>query len=332
MPRDIEKEVSDFRAKIETLRSEIGRVIVGQRNVIDSVILCLLADGQVLLEGVPGLGKTMLVKTLSEAIDCKFSRIQFTPDMMPSDIVGTNMIIEDERGNKSLEFQKGPVFTNILLADEINRATPKTQAALLEAMQEKSVTVGGHTYALEAPFFVMATQNPLEMEGTYPLPEAQLDRFLLKVNVPFPSKEELHEVLKRTTSASSTHAHAVMTKDEVLALRSLAKEVPIADHVQDYALKLVLGTHPELGKPTPKVKQYVRFGSSPRGAQAVIKAAKIHAIFQGRFNVSNDDIRFAAIPALRHRTILNFEGEAEGVSTDDILRDLIDHTKETADK
>lgn len=332
MPRDIEKEVSDFRAKIETLRSEIGRVIVGQRNVIDSVILCLLADGQVLLEGVPGLGKTMLVKTLSEAIDCRFSRIQFTPDMMPSDIVGTNMIIEDERGNKSLEFQKGPVFTNILLADEINRATPKTQAALLEAMQEKSVTVGGHTYALEAPFFVMATQNPLEMEGTYPLPEAQLDRFLLKVNVPFPSKEELHEVLKRTTSASSTHAHAVMTKDEVLALRSLAKEVPIADHVQDYALKLVLGTHPELGKPTPKVKQYVRFGSSPRGAQAVIKAAKIHAIFQGRFNVSNDDIRFAAIPALRHRTILNFEGEAEGVSTDDILRDLIDHTKETADK
>ncbi len=332
MPRDIEKEVSEFRAKIETLRAEIGRVIVGQRDVIDSVILCLLADGQVLLEGVPGLGKTMLVKTLSEAIDCKFSRVQFTPDMMPSDIVGTNMIIEDERGNKALEFQKGPVFTNILLADEINRATPKTQAALLEAMQEKSVTVGGHTYALGAPFFVMATQNPLEMEGTYPLPEAQLDRFLFKVNVPFPTKEELHEVLKRTTSTTTTRAHAVMTKDEVLTLRALAKEVPIADHVQDYALKLVLGTHPELDKPTAMVKQYVRFGSSPRGAQAVIKAAKIHAIFEGRFNVSNDDIRFAAVPALRHRTILNFEGEAEGISTDDIIRDLIKNTKETADK
>ncbi|MBQ1925253.1 MAG: MoxR family ATPase [Proteobacteria bacterium] len=332
MGREIAAEVEQFQAKIAKLREEIGRMIVGQREVIDGVILCLLADGQVLLEGVPGLGKTMLVRTLSEAIDCKFSRVQFTPDMMPSDILGTNMIVEDERGNKSFEFQKGPVFTNILLADEINRATPKTQAALLEAMQEKSVTVGNTTYKLEAPFFVMATQNPLEMEGTYPLPEAQLDRFLFKINVPFPNKDELHEILKRTTAGKSPKVSAVMSKEEILSLRALAAEVPIADHVQDYALKLVLGTHPEIEGATKMVKQYVRFGSSPRGAQAVIKAAKIHAIFDGRFNVSNDDIRFAAIPALRHRTILNFEGEAENISTDDILKDLIKNTKETAGK
>ena len=332
MARDIASEVASFQEKIAILRKEIGRMIVGQREVIDGVILCLLADGQVLLEGVPGLGKTMLVRTLSEAIDCQFNRIQFTPDMMPSDITGTNMIVEDERGNKVFEFQKGPVFTNILLADEINRATPKTQAALLEAMQEKSVTVGGHTYKLEAPFFVMATQNPLEMEGTYPLPEAQLDRFLFKIDVPFPNKDELHEVLRRTTAGESPKVSAVMSKQDILTLRALAAEVPIAEHVQDYALKIVLGTPPEMDTCSERVKKYVRFGSSPRGAQAIIKAAKIHAIFDGRFNVSNDDIRFAAVPALRHRTILNFEGVAENISTDDILADLIKHTRETAQK
>ena len=332
MARDIASEVASFQEKIAILRKEIGRMIVGQREVIDGVILCLLADGQVLLEGVPGLGKTMLVRTLSEAIDCQFNRIQFTPDMMPSDITGTNMIVEDERGNKVFEFQKGPVFTNILLADEINRATPKTQAALLEAMQEKSVTVGGHTYKLEAPFFVMATQNPLEMEGTYPLPEAQLDRFLFKIDVPFPNKDELHEVLRRTTAGESPKVSAVMSKQDILTLRALAAEVPIAEHVQDYALRIGLGTHPEMGTCSERVKKYVRFGSSPRGAQAIIKAAKIHAIFDGRFNVSNDDIRFAAVPALRHRTILNFEGVAENISTDDILADLIKHTRETAQK
>ena len=332
MARDIASEVASFQEKIAILRKEIGRMIVGQREVIDGVILCLLADGQVLLEGVPGLGKTMLVRTLSEAIDCQFNRIQFTPDMMPSDITGTNMIVEDERGNKVFEFQKGPVFTNILLADEINRATPITQAGLLESMQEKSVTVGGHTYKLEAPFFVMATQNPLEMEGTYPLPEAQLDRFLFKIDVPFPNKDELHEVLRRTTAGESPKVSAVMSKQDILTLRALAAEVPIAEHVQDYALKIVLGTHPEMDTCSERVKKYVRFGSSPRGAQAIIKAAKIHAIFDGRFNVSNDDIRFAAVPALRHRTILNFEGVAENISTDDILADLIKHTRETAQK
>ena len=330
MSRDIAAEVAEFGAKITTLRNEIGRMIVGQREVIDGVILCLLADGQVLLEGLPGLGKTMLVRTLSEALDCKFSRVQFTPDMMPSDILGSNMIVDDGSGNKVFQFQKGPVFTNILLADEINRATPKTQSALLEAMQEKSVTVGTTTYKLDAPFFVMATQNPLDMEGTYPLPEAQLDRFLFKINVPFPKKDELHEILNRTTSGKSPKVGVVMTKEEILQLRELAAEVPIAPHVQDYALKIMLATHPELDESTKMVKQYVRVGSGPRGAQSIIKAAKIHAIFDGRFNVSNDDIRFAAIPSLRHRTILSFEGEAENIQTDDIIKDIIKNTKETA--
>lgn len=242
--RDIAQEVAYFQEKIELLKAEVGRMIVGQNAVIDGVIICLLADGQVLLEGVPGLGKTMLVRTLAQALDCQFGRVQFTPDMMPSDIIGTTMIVEDDRGNKSFEFRRGPVFTNILLADEINRATPKTQAALLEAMQEKSVTVGNETYQLEPPFFVMATQNPLEMEGTYPLPEAQLDRFLFKLNVPFPTRQELHEILKRTTAGGSPEIKPVIKRDEILKLRRIATEVPIADHVQDYALRILLATHP----------------------------------------------------------------------------------------
>lgn len=330
--REVAENLAYFKERISKLQDEIGRMIVGQRSIIEGVIICLLADGQVLLEGVPGLGKTMLVRTLAEALDCQFSRIQFTPDLMPSDIVGTNMIVEDEHGGKSFQFQKGPVFTNILLADEVNRATPKTQAALLEAMQEKCVTVGNNTYQLEAPFFVLATQNPLEMEGTYPLPEAQLDRFLFKLTVPFPNKDELHEIMNRTTATTKPKVEAVMKKEEILKLRKFVREAPIADHVQDYALKLVLATHPELDTALKITKQYVRFGSSPRGAQAIILAAKIRAIMQGRFSVSNDDIRFAAKNALRHRVILNFEGEAEGVNTDDILKEIIDKTPETKGK
>lgn len=327
MNRDIAGEVTAFQQIIERLRNAIGSFIVGQTQIIDGVITCLIADGQVLLEGVPGLGKTMLVRTLSSAINCDFRRVQFTPDMMPSDIIGTQMIVESEDGNKHFSFQKGPVFTNILLADEINRATPKTQSALLEAMQEKRVTVGNQSYELPPPFFVMATQNPLEMEGTYPLPEAQLDRFLFKLNVPFPSKTELREILKRTTMSQDHTVEAVISQKEILKLRSFALEVPIAQHLTDFALDLVLGTHPENENSPAIVKKYVRFGSSPRGAQAIIRTAKIRALFEGRFNVSYEDIEATALPALRHRIILNFEGEAEGIQTDTIIENLFKHYK-----
>jgi len=327
-PANVEKEVAKFQTDIQRLRDEIGKMIVGQKDIIDGVIICLLADGQVLLEGVPGLGKTMLVRTLAEALDCDFSRIQFTPDMMPSDIIGTNMIIEDDAGNKHFEFQKGPIFTNILLADEVNRATPKTQAALLEAMQEKSVTVGGTTYKLDAPFFVLATQNPLEMEGTYPLPEAQLDRFLFKLNVRFPSADDLHTIMERTTAGVTPEVSAVVSQERVLEMRNVSREVPIAKHVMDYAIRLVRATHPDLAEAAEATKRYVRFGSSPRGAQSIIITAKIRALIDGRYNVSTDDIRRSAIPALRHRTILNFEGEAEGIATDEILAEIVKKTPE----
>ena len=302
-------------------------MIVGQREIIEGVILCLLADGQVLLEGVPGLGKTMLVRTLAEALDCDFKRVQFTPDMMPSDILGTNMIVEDEHGGKHFEFQKGPIFTNILLADEINRATPKTQSALLEAMQESQVTIGTTTYPLNAPFFVMATQNPLEMEGTYPLPEAQLDRFLFKLHVRFPSRDDLHLIMQRTTAKSSPKVEPALSKERVLEMRDFASEVPVAHHVIDYALKLIQATHPDLAEATEATRRFGRFGSSPRGAQAILTTSKVLALMNGRFNVSLDDVRYTARNALRHRIILNFEGEAEGVSTDEIVDDIIKNTK-----
>ncbi|MDX9719098.1 MAG: MoxR family ATPase [Myxococcota bacterium] len=325
----IEAQVERFQADFSKLADEVGKMIVGQRSIIDGVLTCFVADGQVLLEGVPGLGKTMLVRTLSEAVDCQFSRIQFTPDMMPSDIIGTNMIVESEDGQKEFRFQRGPVFTNILLADEINRATPKTQSALLEAMQEKSVTVGTQTLKLDAPFFVLATQNPLEMEGTYPLPEAQLDRFLFKLNVDFPTRDELHSIMERTTSKSTPKVEAVIQKPRILEMRQLAREVPVAKHVMDYALKLVLATHPDSAEAVEATRRYVRFGSSPRGAQSIIMAAKIHALVRGRFNVSAEDIRHVALPSLRHRVILNFEGEAEGVHADQILQEILKKTAET---
>ena len=327
---EIMQKMQKTNQAIQKLKEEIALRMVGQKEVIEYVIICLIADGQVLLEGVPGLGKTMLVRTLAEALDCHFSRIQFTPDLMPGDILGTTMIIEDEKGNKEFQFQKGPVFTNILLADEINRATPKTQAALLEAMQEKSVTIGNTTHQLEAPFFVLATQNPLEMEGTYPLPEAQLDRFLFKVNVPFPTKDELHEILERTTANKQQKINPVLDKSKIIELRKFARDIPVAKHVTDYALKIVLATHPELPEATPMVKQYLRFGASPRGAQAIILSAKILAMLDNRLNVSFDDIQKTALPALRHRCILNFEGEAENIATDDIIKDIIKKTPQTA--
>ncbi|MBI4511367.1 MAG: MoxR family ATPase [Deltaproteobacteria bacterium] len=326
--RDIEKPVSEFRKDVLTLRSEIAKMIVGHEEIVEGVIAALLADGHALLEGVPGLGKTMLVRTLAETIDATFSRIQFTPDLMPADILGTNMIVEDGRGGKRFDFQKGPIFANILLADEINRATPKTQSALLEAMQEQSVTIAKQTFKLEKPFFVLATQNPLEMEGTYPLPEAQLDRFFFKLRVQFPGREALHVIMDRTTRDDHPQPEKVVTKERVVEMRELVRRVPVARSVQDYAIRVLQATHPETEEATPMAKKYVRFGSSPRGAQAVLLAAKIRALLEGRYAVSTSDIRSVATPALRHRMILNFEGEAEGIETDAVIAEILEKTRE----
>lgn len=318
-----EERVAQFNEYFKRLRNEIGKVIVGQQDIVDGVITCLIANGHALLEGVPGLGKTLLVRTLSEATDLKFSRIQFTPDLMPADIVGTNILVETAAGAREFQFQHGPVFANIVLADEINRATPKTQSAMLEAMQERSVTVAGTIRKLNEPFLVLATQNPLEMEGTYPLPEAQLDRFLFKLMVEFPSVEELSGIIDRTTGSSDVHAEKVLDGPMISEMRNLAREVVIADHVKDYALKLVISTHPGSEFATGMTNQYVRYGSSPRGAQSIVVAAKVRALLDGRFNVSFDDIKSVAKMALRHRIILNFEGEAERVSTDSIIEDAL---------
>jgi len=319
-----EERVAQFNTYFTQLREEIGKVIVGQQEIVDGVITCLISNGHALLEGVPGLGKTLLVRTLAEATELQFARIQFTPDLMPADIVGTNILIEREGGAREFQFQKGPVFANIVLADEINRATPKTQSALLEAMQEHSVTVAGAIRKLEEPFLVLATQNPLEMEGTYPLPEAQLDRFLFKLMVEFPSVEELGSIIDRTTGSSESHAAKVLDGRAILEMRETAREVVIADHVKEYALKAVIATHPGSEHATSMTNQYVRYGSSPRGAQAIVLAAKTSALLDGRFNVSFDDIRKVAKPALRHRIILNFEGEAERIAPDAIVADLLE--------
>jgi MoxR-like ATPase len=318
-----EERVAQFNEHFNRLRAEMGRSIVGQTEIVEGVIICLIAGGHALLEGVPGLGKTLLVRTLSEATDLKFARIQFTPDLMPADIVGTNILVENETRAREFQFQAGPVFANVVLADEINRATPKTQSALLEAMQEHSVTVAGNVRRLDEPFLVLATQNPLEMEGTYPLPEAQLDRFFFKLMVRYPSQDELARIIDLTTVSAETHADKVMDRPTIMEMRELAREVPIADHVKEYALRAVLATHPGNEHAVELTNRFVRYGSSPRGAQALVLAGKVKAILDGRFNVSFDDIKSVAKAALRHRIILNFEGEAEQISADTIIDGIL---------
>lgn len=320
--------LQDFTEVINKIKTEIGKVIVGYSEIIDFTIVALLSGGHVLLEGVPGIGKTLLVKTLSEILDLKFSRIQFTPDLMPADITGTNIILEDESGRKFFKFQEGPIFANIILADEINRATPKTQSALLEAMQEGSVTSGGVVYQLPKPFFVMATQNPIEMEGTYPLPEAQLDRFFFKLILTPPDEKELLEIIDRTTNIEMPKVKKVADGRVIEELKQMVRSVPISKAVKEYAVRIVSATHPESKYATEKVKKYVKYGASPRGAQALVLGAKALSLFENRSNVSFKDIKKVALPALRHRILLSFEGEAEGVSTDEIIMNIIEEVPE----
>lgn len=315
----IDTRITAFRETFASLRSEIGKVIVGHHAIVDGALVALFGGGHILLEGVPGLGKTLLVRTLGEVLNLSFSRIQFTPDLMPADIVGTNLVVERPEGGREFQFQRGPVFAHLVLADEINRATPKTQSALLEAMQERQVTAAGQVRPLPKPFFVLATQNPIDQEGTYPLPEAQLDRFFFKLVVGYPTAAELTEVIHRTTTGSQPAATKVLDGEALVGFQQLVREVPVASHVADYAVRLVLATHPQSATAVPIANQFLRFGSSPRGAQTLVLAAKVRALTEGRFNVGFEDIRWAATPALRHRLILNFEAEAEGVTSDLIL-------------
>ncbi len=329
---EMQQQADEFRERYQAVKSEIGKVIVGHDDIVHGVLTAMFVGGHCLLEGVPGLGKTMLVRTLAETLSLPFSRIQFTPDLMPADILGTNMIVENEDGRKAFEFQKGPIFTQICLADEINRATPKTQSALLETMQEGTVTVAGNRYELEKPFFVLATQNPIEQEGTYPLPEAQLDRFLFKLVVGYSSREELNTIVDRTTRGTRIDPDKVMDGEEIRRWQRLVRDVILASHVQDYIVRLVLATHPGGQMAQEVTNQYVRWGSSPRGAQTIALAAKVRALLDGRFNVSFEDIRRVYLPSMRHRTLLNFEAQAEGMEIDQILLEILEKVPEKADE
>ena len=327
----IQKKAELFRSRYAALRDQVGRVIVGHDEVVHGVLTCLFVGGHVLLEGVPGLGKTLLVRTLAQALDLQFNRIQFTPDLMPADILGTNMVLESAEGKRAFEFQRGPIFTQICLADEINRATPKTQSAMLETMQEGTVTAGGVTYELERPFFVMATQNPIDQEGTYPLPEAQLDRFFFKLVVGYSGREELATIIERTTRGVNVEPEKVMDGREITQWQQLIQEVILAQHVQDYLVRLTLATHPGGPHALKITNQYLRWGSSPRGAQALALAAKVRALLKGRYNVSFEDVRRVYLPALRHRVILNFEGQAEGIEADHVLLEILEQVPQKFD-
>ncbi len=327
----MQQQAAAFCDRYNALRQQIGRVIVGHDEIVHGVLTCLFVGGHCLIEGVPGLGKTLLIRTLAKTLDLDFKRIQFTPDLMPADILGTNMVLESADGKRVFEFQKGPIFTQICLADEINRATPKTQSAMLETMQEGTVTVGGVRHVLQKPFFVMATQNPIEQEGTYPLPEAQLDRFLFKLVVGYSTRDELATIVDRTTRGVSIEADKVMEGDEIIKWQGLIREVILAQHVQDYIVRLVLATHPQGPYSLPVTNQYLRWGSSPRGAQALALAAKIRSLLEGRFNVSFEDVRRVYLPALRHSIILNFEAQAEQIETDQVLLDVLEGCPEKPD-
>lgn len=319
----VEEQIKSFRESFDGLRAEIGKVMVGHTDIVDGTLIALLGGGHVLLEGVPGLGKTLLVRTLSEVMDLSFNRVQFTPDLMPADILGTNLVVDSADGGREFQFQHGPIFAHIILADEINRATPKTQSAMLEAMQEKSVTAGGEIRKLPKPFFVLATQNPIDQEGTYPLPEAQLDRFFFKLVVGYPTGEDLTEILNRTTEGHHAELNKVIAKDSFLEMQQLVTQVPIASHVKDYAVRLVQASHPNTETAAPISNQFLRFGASPRGLQTLALGGKVRALTQGRFNVSFDDIEAVALPAMRHRLLLNFEAEAEGITTDQIIGEIL---------
>jgi len=324
----VERQIEQFRKSFAIVREEVSRVIVGNEDNIVGIMTCLLARGHVLLEGIPGIGKTKLVQTLADVLHLRFSRIQFTPDLMPGDIIGSTVVRENEAGRRTMEFQRGPIFANLVLADEVNRATPKTQSALLEAMQENSVSAGGQTHPLEQPFFVLATMNPLEMEGTYPLPEAQLDRFFFKLRLGFPSAEGLHEIIDRTTRQHNPVVDRVLGQGDVLEMRETARSVPVARPVQQYAIDLTLATHPESDRATEMTRRFVRFGSSPRGTQALILGAKVNALLNDRVHVSCEDIRAVTLNALRHRILLNFDAEAERVDADAILNDILHRVSE----